>query len=106
VRSLNKVTARELRGTADAADPFWSPDNQGVGFFAGGRLKIIDLGTGEIRDFCAASSAASRGGAWSPDGVIVFGGDSGSGFAKVSIATRKTEIATTSTPQAASHRWP
>lgn len=64
------------------------------------------LVTGEIRDFCAASSAASRGGAWSPDGVIVFGGDSGSGFAKVSIATGKTEIATTSTPQAASHRWP
>ena len=106
IRGLNEVTPRELHGTADAADPFWSPDSGRVGFFAGGRLKIIDVGTGELRDICGASRGAPRGGAWAKDDTIIFGGDSGSGFAKVSIATGKVEVATTSTPQAGSHRWP
>ena len=31
VRPLNEVTARPLRGTSEATDPFWSPDNQSMG---------------------------------------------------------------------------
>jgi hypothetical protein len=38
VRALDSVAARVLPGTEDAAAPFWSPNGQLLGFFAGGTL--------------------------------------------------------------------
>jgi serine/threonine protein kinase/Tol biopolymer transport system component len=105
VRAMNDITPRKLAGTVGALDPFWSPDSQLVGFFAGGRLKTIHIGTGEIRDLCPASRSP-RGGAWSPSGVILFGGDSGSGFSKVIVSTGVVEAATETTVHSSSHRWP
>src|SRR5262249_12382131 len=37
-RPMDSVTAQPLQGTEDASLPFWSPDNQQVGFFAQGKL--------------------------------------------------------------------
>ena len=105
LRGLNDVSVRRLEGTEGAADPFWSPDSQSVGFFAGGGLKTLHIGTGELREICPASRA-SRGGAWSPSGVIVFGGASGTGLAKVDVATGVVETATRGTELTNSHRWP
>src|SRR4029077_7012387 len=39
VRSLAAVNARQIRGTDGARNPFWSPDSQSIGFFAGKQLK-------------------------------------------------------------------
>ena len=105
IRNLNDLTARPLNGTDDAADPFWSPDNRQIGFFAAGRLKTLDIATGELRDICPASRTP-RGGAWSPSGAIVFGGDSGSGLQKVVAGTGAVADVTRATPGANSHRWP
>ena len=41
LRSLDHVDARQLAGTEDAQDPFWSPDSRWIGFFADGKLKKI-----------------------------------------------------------------
>lgn len=70
LRRLDSVIARELSGTDEASFPFWSPDGQHLGFFAGGRLKTIALSTGDVRDLCAAP--AGRGGAWNVRGTILF----------------------------------
>jgi len=70
VRPLNEVTARPLRGTSEATDPFWSPDNQSIGFFADGKLKRIDLKGGTPQTL--ADAIQPHGGAWSRNGIIVF----------------------------------
>ena len=41
VRSLAAVNPRPLPGTEGARNPFWSPDSQSIGFFAGNQLKEV-----------------------------------------------------------------
>jgi Tol biopolymer transport system component len=105
MRPLSETTSRELAGTDGATEPFWSPDSRMIGFFAGGRLKTIQVATGEVRDICAASRNP-RGAAWNGNGVILFGGDSGLGLTKVTVATGALEAATDGDGGASSHRWP
>lgn len=70
VRALDLLEAKPLAGTDNATYPFWSPDSQFLGFFLPNKLKTIDITGGPARD--VADALASRGGAWSPDGIIVF----------------------------------
>ena len=69
LRSLESAETRSLVGTENAAFPFWSPDSRSIGFFAGGRLKRIDVSNGLVTTL---ADAAGRGGTWSSDGVIVY----------------------------------
>ena len=48
VRPLDQVTAQPLAGTEGASYPFWAPDGRAIGFFADGKLKRIDLGSGGL----------------------------------------------------------
>jgi len=105
LRALKDPVPRELRDTSEAANPFWSPDSKLVGFFADGRLKTVDVGSGEVRDICPAARAP-RGGTWNRDGVIVFGGDSGTGLSKVSASSGVVGAATVQGQGTNSHRWP
>jgi hypothetical protein len=70
VRSLDTLAAQALLGTDGALSPFWSPDSRFLGFFAGGKLKKIEVSGGPPIALCDTSDAL--GGAWSPHGVIVF----------------------------------
>jgi len=72
VRPLDGVQARPLAGTEGASFPFWAPDSRRIGFFAGGKLKKVDTMGGGPEPLC--DIVAGRGGAWSPDGTIVFTG--------------------------------
>jgi eukaryotic-like serine/threonine-protein kinase len=73
VRTLASGVMRELAGTADAQFPFWSPDGRTLGFFAGGELRTVPLAGGLVT--VVATAPAPRGGAWAPDGTLLFGGD-------------------------------
>ncbi len=68
--SSASTEARPLEGTEGADSPFWSPDSRDIGFFAAGELRRVQRTGGAVRRICAAKAA--RGGAWSPDGTIVF----------------------------------
>ena len=46
VRPLDRVMAQSLVGTEGASHPFWAPDGRAIGFFAGGKLKRVDLAGG------------------------------------------------------------
>ncbi len=70
IRDLHTSVARPLPGTDRAFEPFWSPDNRSVAFFADHKLKKVDLGGGPAVTVCDAVN--SRGGSWSPNDVIVF----------------------------------
>jgi len=73
--------------------PFWSPDNRSVGFFAGGKLKRIDVAGGPTMVLCDVQPGLS--GAWSPRGVIVFSPAGGTALQKVPASGGKPEPATT-----------
>ena len=71
VRALDSLEARPLAGTENAAAyPFWSPDSLSIGFFAPTKLKVVEISGGPARDI--ADVTVGRGGAWSPEGIILF----------------------------------
>ena len=70
VRALDSLEARPLAGTDNAQYPFWSPDSLSIGFFVHNKLKVVGISGGPARDI--ADAVVGRGGAWSPEGVILF----------------------------------
>src|SRR5215469_15903175 len=70
VRDLSAATAQRLADTEGARAPFWSPDNRFIGFFAGLKLKTVDIAGGAIRTLCEARVGV--GGAWNANDVILF----------------------------------
>jgi Tol biopolymer transport system component/predicted Ser/Thr protein kinase len=71
VQSLERGTPQMLAGTEGALQPFWSPDGRSIGFFAGGELKRIEASGGPPVTICSGGGGDS-GGAWGPDGDILF----------------------------------
>jgi eukaryotic-like serine/threonine-protein kinase len=104
VRSLDALTAQPLAGTDGAMRPFWSPDSRFIGFFAGGKLKKIEVSGGPPITLCAAPD--DRGGSWGQDGVIVFAPTSSSALQKVSASGGLPAEATTLGQGEAAHRRP
>ncbi len=106
LRSLDEIEAHPLASTEGAIHPFWSPDNQFIGFTTHGKLKKIDISGGSPIVICTA--ADSRGGSWSKDGTIVF---SQGAFGSLSMVpasggtpTKITEL--DSLRKETTHRWP
>ena len=69
LRRLDAAAPQPLAGTEDAALPFWSPDGGSVGFFADGRIRVVELATGVVREVAAAP--VPGGAAWGRDGAIL-----------------------------------
>ena len=69
-RALDSLEAKLLAGTDNAAWPFWSPDSRSIGFFVPNKLKAVEISGGPAREI--ADVVVGKGGAWSPDGVILF----------------------------------
>jgi len=75
LRPFDQAVAQPLAGTENAQYPFWSPDSRAVAFFADGRLKRIDLAGGAVE--AIGNAPGLRGGAWGPDGTILFAPNTG-----------------------------
>jgi serine/threonine protein kinase len=52
IRGLDAFKAQMIAGTEGANDPFWSPDSRSIGFFAGGKLKKIEVSGGSVQTVC------------------------------------------------------
>jgi serine/threonine protein kinase/Tol biopolymer transport system component len=72
IHDLRASQAHAIEDTTGAQFPFWSPDSRSIAFFARGALRRLDTTTGSIQTLCDAPGG--RGGAWGPDGTIVFAG--------------------------------
>ena len=73
VRPLDSLEAAAIPGTEGAKQPFWSPNSGSLGFFARRKLMTVSVAGGVPRELAPALDA--RGGAWSPNGTIVFSAD-------------------------------
>ena len=70
LRRLDRPGCDPTRWHRDASAPFFSPDGASIGFFAGDRLKRVNLDGRAPAVVCDAPSA--RGGTWGADGRIIF----------------------------------
>ncbi|MGI8743243.1 MAG: winged helix-turn-helix domain-containing protein [Bryobacteraceae bacterium] len=70
MRRLDQSIVTILAGTEGAVDPFFSPDGQWIGFFAGQKLKKIPLQGGEVVSLCD-DAGLERGASWGEDGAII-----------------------------------
>ena len=106
VRDLDSLTGRLLPGTDDARYPFWSPDSRTVAFFAGGKLKKIDVAGGPAVTVCDAANG--RGGTWNQNDVIVFAPSNAGALLRVSAAGGTATAATEldSSLHEGGHRFP
>jgi serine/threonine-protein kinase len=84
LRTADRDTPALVDGSDGAADPFFSPDGEWIGFFAHGSLKKLRVSGGTPVALCAARAGA--GASWAVDRTIVFGGGPGGGLARVSDA--------------------
>lgn len=107
VRPMASLDAQPLNGTEGGTQPFWSPDNRSIGFFAGGKLKRVDVSGGPPQTLCDVPGN-NQGGTWSRDGVIVFAQGLSDGLYRVpasgGASVRITEV--DAARDELGHAWP
>ena len=107
LRPLDSLEAKPLAGTDGAVGPFFSPDGEWVGFFAGGKLKKVAVNRGVAVTLMA--SAPSPGGAsWSSLGALALQSinTGGQGLQQVSQEGGTPQPLTRIGIGEAYHRWP
>jgi Tol biopolymer transport system component len=106
LQSLAAGAVAPLAATDAGRFPFWSPDSRSIGFFSGGKLKIMDSSGGPIQTICDAPNP--RGGTWSRSGVIVFAPDVGTGLSRVAASGGSPSPLTVLADRKlhTTHRWP
>ncbi|HUP66117.1 MAG TPA: protein kinase [Thermoanaerobaculia bacterium] len=106
-RTLDTFLATPIAGTDRATMPFFSPDDEWIGFFAPGSLKKVRSSGGAVETITTGVRGAPRGAAWAADGTIYFATFFG-GIWKIrpgdSAPVEITKPNTTAGEN--SHRWP
>jgi Tol biopolymer transport system component len=72
VRSLRSRASRPVAGTEGAAEPFWSPDGESLGYFVEGELRKVSLASGDVQRICMLPDGFTTGGSWSKDDTVLF----------------------------------
>jgi serine/threonine-protein kinase len=108
VRDIGALEAKPLSGTESGSAPFFSPDGQWVGFYAGGSLKKISITGGAPVTLCLATGGFVVGAAWGTDGTIVFHYLNVGGLWQVADAGGMPKQLTTPDSKKGEliHRWP
>ena len=92
LRSLETPATRPLPGTQGGEWPFWSPDSRSIGFFAGNKLKRLDIDAGDSQ--ALANVLTPAGGTWNQDGVILYVPTDSAGVLQISAAGGEPRRAT------------
>jgi len=110
VRSLVTGDNKTLPGAAESGSTvlagahFWSPDGTSIAFFSGQKLKRIDVDSGAIQTL--ADAPTPRGGAWAPDGTILFAPAGNGPLYRVASTGGAAQVVTTLNASETSHRGP
>jgi serine/threonine-protein kinase len=104
LRDLDELESVPITGTEGGEQPFFSPDGEWLGFFAGGKLKKISLSGGSAIALCDTSSPA--GGSWGADHSIVFAPMDLSALSVVSADGGPCRGLTTLREREIGHHWP
>ena len=104
-RPMSSLEARPLPGTDGAIFPFWSPDSRSLGFFADGKLKVMEINDTSIQ--VVTDAGLGRGGAWGPGGVIIFSPGPQYPLMRVNAGSgNAVPLTRIDSTQHTTHRWP
>jgi Tol biopolymer transport system component/predicted Ser/Thr protein kinase len=104
LRALDSLEARPIPGTEGAVNPFFSPDGQWVGFFAGVKLKKVSVSGGAV--LTLGDAGAPRGASWGSQGMIAFTPKAVGPLQQVSDAGGTPQPLTSVEKGENTHRWP
>ncbi len=108
VRNLDQLQGTVLSGTEGAEQPFFSPNGEWIGFFAGNKLKKVSVHGGA--PLTLTDTPNVRGGTWLADDTIVYAPNTSSALHRISAAGGEPQEVTvledSAAPRERSHRWP
>ena len=104
LRPLDRRDATPIAGTDGAANPFFSPTGEWIGFFADSKLKKVSAAGGA--PVALADAPNPRGETWGPDNFIYFTPRNNTGVWKVPADGGAPQEVTTLAKGELSHRWP
>ena len=105
LRAMDNLQSNPIPGTEGAMEPFFSPDGQWLGFFAGGMLKKVSLSGGTALSLGEAPSP--NGAAWGNQGNIAFAPINVGPIQQISDAGGATRPLTRIEKKGENtHRWP
>jgi len=103
-RALDQAQPTLLAETEGGSDPFFSPDGQWIGFFAGGSLKKISVQGGVPVTLCSVDQP--RGASWGDDGNLVVALAPLMALSRVPAAGGAPARLTKLAAGEVTHRWP
>jgi eukaryotic-like serine/threonine-protein kinase len=103
LRAMASLESRPIPGTEGALNPFFSPDGQWLGFFAGGKLKKVSVSGGSA---LTLGVAAPVGASWDGHGVIAFTSIAAGVLQQVSDGGGTPQPLTRLEKSELGHRWP
>jgi serine/threonine protein kinase len=98
LRRMGQSAGKPITGTEGGINPFLSPDNRWVGFWADRKLMKVPVEGGVPTTLCD-TSALLFGANWGPDNSIVFTDGHGAGLSRVSAEGGKPETLTKPDPK-------
>jgi Tol biopolymer transport system component len=104
LRAMDSLDAKPVPGTEGAFNPFFSPDGQWVGFFAGAKLMKVSVSGGAATNL--GDAVNPRGASWGSQGMIAFAPATVSAIQQVPDAGGIPQPLTRFEKGEASHRWP
>jgi Tol biopolymer transport system component len=104
LRAMDSLEARPIPDTEGAANPFFSPDGQWLGFFAGGKLKKVSVNGGAA--VTVGDASLPRGASWGSQAMIAFLPSTSGALQQVSEAGGAPQPLTRLDKGEISQRWP
>jgi Tol biopolymer transport system component len=103
IRALSSPEAQRIEQTEGALLPFWSPDSQFIGFWAGAKLKKVQRSGGVPEVIYTVPEIAQ--GAWGLDGTILFARAVNSPILRISPTDGTVTPVTSLLPGQVSQMW-
>ena len=103
IRALRSSEAQHVNQSEGALLPFWSPDSQFIGFWAGGKLKKVGASGGPTETIYSVPEIAQ--GAWGVDGSILFARAVNSPIVRVAAGGGPATPVTSMLPGEVSQMW-
>src|SRR5579864_2746354 len=104
LRAMDSLEAKAIPGTEGAVNPFFSPDGQWIGLFAGQKMKKVSVSGGVA--LTLGDATFPHGASWGSNGMIAFAPSVGSSLRQVSDMGGTAQLLTRLEKGEVNQRWP